>query len=177
MRIPIVGIADSTVLVNSFLVFFFFSKLLSELRGLRKNDIDKKKGIATPGRGFSSSLLVRVWMYPGTFPILMYVQEAFRTRAPLQWMITSKVWYIIPMLYLPLPLEIEPIFHHPLIHLNPTSFLSLPAAVVGGGSGQLETALSTSSMKVAALCTVVPPRTTLTPGEEALIEATILASS
>lgn len=62
-------------------------------------------------------------------------------------------------------------------YLLPVSFLSLAAAVVGAGSGQLDTASSTSSRKVVLLCTVVDPRTTLTPGEMALTWATIFASS
>jgi hypothetical protein len=57
--------------------------------------------------------------------------------------------------------------------------LSLLTVVEGGGSGQYETASPTSSKNVVALCTVVPPRTTLTPGEDedALMPATIFASS
>lgn len=60
---------------------------------------------------------------------------------------------------------------------RPTSRRSLPPALVGGASGQLSTASSTSSRKVALLCKDVPPRTTLTPGLLALTWAIILASS
>lgn len=71
--------------------------------------------------------------------------------------------------------------HHTCYPLNanyrPTSRRSRPAAVEGPGSGQLPTASSTSSKNVVLLWTVVPPRTTRTPGELALTCATILASS
>jgi hypothetical protein len=62
-------------------------------------------------------------------------------------------------------------------HLLPVSFLNLAAAVVGGGSGQVETASSISSKKVVLLCTEVPPSTILIPGLLALIWLTVFASS
>jgi hypothetical protein len=60
---------------------------------------------------------------------------------------------------------------------RPVSFRNLPAAVVGGESGQDDTASSISSRNVVLLWTVVPPRTIRMPGDEALIWDTVFASS
>ena len=59
----------------------------------------------------------------------------------------------------------------------PASLLNLAEADVDVLSGQFETAPSSSSKKVLLLCMLVPPNTTLTPGELALTCATIFASS